>query len=511
MDSQQFREAAVSSIDKIVEYYDTIEDRRVASNVEPGYLRKLLPKEAPQHGESWADIQADIETKVLPGITHWQSPNFLAWFPASSSFPAMLGEMYSTAFTGAAFNWICSPAVTELETIVLDWLAQAFALPPCYLSTGPTYGGGVIHGTASEAIATVMVAARDKYLREATAHITDDEEREDAIALRRTKLVALGSVATHSATKKAAQIAGVRFRAIPVHAEDGYKLTGAELRKTVDALHAKGLEVFYLTATLGTTDTCAIDDLDGIADALDEIAPAKALTPEQKRAGQGEIWVHVDAAYAGAALLLPEYQHLAPVLARFHSYNTNLHKWLLVNFDCSILYVRNRTWLTQALSVDLAILKNAFTDSGLVTDYRDWQIPFGRRFRSLKAWFVIRTYGISGLQAHIRKHIRLSENFGALLRSRPDLFEVVTGPRFALTVFRLKARSEGATIEEVNALTKKWYDDVVAEGKIFLSSTVVGGVFAMRHCPATPFVEEHHIPKHFEVLVAAAEKTLAEA
>ncbi|KAI1193847.1 pyridoxal phosphate-dependent transferase [Nemania serpens] len=510
MDSQQFREAAISSIEEIVKYYDTIEDRRVVPTVEPGYLRKLLPQEAPQDPETWADIHKDMETKVLPGITHWQSPNFLAWFPASSSFPAMLGEMYSTALTGAAFNWICSPVVTELETIVLDWLARAFALPPCYLSTGPTRGGGVIHGTASEAIATVMVAARDKYLREATAHITDDEEREDAIALRRTRLVALGSVATHSATKKAAQITGVRFRAVPVHAEDGFKMTGAELRKTVAALHAKGLEVFYVTVTLGTTDTCAIDDFDSIADVLDEIAPAATLTPEQKQQGQGEVWVHVDAAYAGAALLCPEYQHLTPVLARFHSYNTNLHKWLLVNFDCSVLYVRDRAWLIEALSVNLAILKNVHTDSGLVTDYRDWQIPLGRRFRSLKVWFVVRTYGIRGLQAHVRKHIGLAEDFAGMLRTRPDLFEIVTGPRFALTAFRLKGKSPGATVLEVNALTKKSYEHVLADGQIFLSSTVVGDVFAIRHCPATPFVEAHHVKKHFEVLVAAAEKTLAE-
>ncbi|KAI1130715.1 pyridoxal phosphate-dependent transferase [Nemania abortiva] len=511
MDSQQFREAAVASIDEIVKYYDTIEDRRVVPTVEPGYLRKLLPQEAPQEPETWADIHKDMETKILPGITHWQSPNFLAWFPASSSFPAMLGEMYSAAFTGAAFNWICSPVVTELETIVLDWLARAFALPPCYLSTGPTRGGGVIHGTASEAIATVMVAARDKYLREATAHIVDEEEREDAIALRRTRLVALGSAATHSATKKAAQIAGVRFRAVPVHAEDGYKMTGAELRKTIDGLHAKGLEVFYVTATLGTTDTCAIDDLDSIADVLDEIAPAATLTPAQKRDGQGEIWVHVDAAYAGVALVCPEYQHLTPVLARFHSYNTNLHKWLLVNFDCSLLYVRDRTWLTDALSVTLAILKNPHTDSGLVTDYRDWQIPFGRRFRSLKVWFVIRSYGISGLQAHIRKHVGLAETFAGLLRTRPDLFEIVAGPRFALTAFRLKGKSPAATVLEVNTLTKKSYDDVLADGKIFLSSTVVGGVFAIRHNPATPLVEERHVRNHFGILVAAAEKTLAES
>jgi aromatic-L-amino-acid/L-tryptophan decarboxylase len=431
-------------------------------------------------------------------MAHRQSPNFLAWFPSSSSFPAMLGEMYSTAFTGAAFNWICSPAVTELETIVLDWLARGFGLPECYLSTGPTHGGGVIHGTASEAIATVMVAARDKYLREATPGLSG-EELEDAIAMKRSKLVALGSAATHSATKKAAMITGVRYRSVPVHAKDGYKLTGESLRATVHELRAKGLEPFYLTATLGTTDTCSTDDFDSIAAVLDELAPP----------GAGEIWVHVDAAYAGVALICPEYQHLAAQFHRFHSFNTNLHKWLLTNFDCSILYVRQRNWLVEALSVTLAILKNDYTDSGLVTDYRDWQIPFGRRFRSLKVWFVIRSYGVKGLQAHIRKHVGLGEKFAELVKSRSDLFEIVTGPRFALTVFKLRGRGEAATLEQQNALTKAAHEIVNDEGKIFLSSTVVGGIFAIRHCPATPFVEEEHVKKHFEVLVAAAEKALA--
>lgn len=430
-----------------------------------------------------------------------QSPNFLAWFPSSSSFPAMLGEMYSTAFTGAAFNWICSPAVTELETIVLDWLAHAFALPPCYLSTGPTHGGGVIHGTASEAIVTVLVAARDKYLREATAHLNlSGEELEDAMAERRGKLVALGSTATHSATKKAAMIAGVRFRAVPVYAKDGYKMTGEGLRATIQELRAKGLEPFYLTATLGTTDTCSVDDFESITAVLAEPAPA----------GQGEIWVHVDAAYAGVALICPEYQHLTRYFDKFHSFNTNLHKWLLTNFDCSVVFVKNRHWLIEALSVTLAILRNDYTDSGLVTDYRDWQIPFGRRFRSLKVWFVLRSYGIKGLQAHIRKHVGLGETFAELVKTRGDLFEILTGPRFALTVFRLKGKSEGQEVgpEELNALTKKCHDAVNAEGQIFLSSTVVGGVFAMRHCPSTPFVEEEHVQKHFKILVEAAEKAL---
>ena len=438
----------------------------------------------------------------------------------------MLGEMYSSAFTGAAFNWICSPAVTELETIVLDWLARAFGLPECYLSAGPTRGGGVIHGTASEAVATVLVAARDRYLRAAVAAAgipADDEEAvEDAMAERRGRLVALGSAASHSATKKGAQIAGVRYRSVPVRAEDGYRMTGPALRATVDQLRARGLEPFFLTATFGTTDTCAVDDLASIADVVDELAGSGGGDGDNR--GR-RIWVHVDAAYAGVALVCPEHRggvEGGDVLARLDSFNTNLHKWLLVNFDCSALFVRDRRPLVGALSVTpLAILRNDATDSGLVTDYRDWQIPFGRRFRSLKVWFVLRAYGLAGLRAHVRKHVRLAERFAALLRGRPDLFEIVTGPRFALTVFRLRGRGRGggesgaeredaAALAEQNALTKKLYETVLAEGKIFLSSTVVGGVYAVRHNPATPLVEEHHVQKHFEIFVQAAEKTLAQ-
>ncbi|KAI0596472.1 pyridoxal phosphate-dependent transferase [Biscogniauxia sp. FL1348] len=526
MDSKQFREAAISSIEEIVKYYDNIEDRRVLPTVEPGYLRKLLPADAPEEGEPWADIQKDIEAKIMPGITHWQSPNFLAWFPSSSSFPAMLGEMYSAAFTGAAFNWICSPAVTELETIVLDWLARGLGLPPCFHSAGPTAGGGVIHGTASEAVATVMVAAREAYLRAATSGLgLEGEALEDALAERRGRLVALAGAAAHTATKKAAQIAGVRFRAaitdspnmfaVPARAEDGHRLTGAALRDAIAGLRARGLEPFYVTATFGTTDTCAVDDMDGIAAA---VADADA---DNAAAGTGgKIWVHVDAAYAGVALLCAEYRPLmgdGGALGQFHSFNTNLHKWLLVNFDCSAVWVRDRGLLTGALRVaPLAILANAPTDSGLVTDYRDWQIPFGRRFRSLKVWFVLRSYGLAGLRAHVRRHVALAETFAAALRARPDLFDIVTGPRFALTVFRLRGKGKGKgeeeeekTLEAQNALTKKLYDDVVAGGKIFLSSTVVGGVFAIRHNPATPLVEERHVRKHVEILVEAAEKVLA--
>ncbi|KAH6671974.1 pyridoxal phosphate-dependent transferase [Halenospora varia] len=492
MDSKQFKEAATSAIDEIVNYYDTIDERRVVSNVTPGYLKKLLPDGPPEEGEAWADIQKDIETKIMPGLTHWQSPNFMAFFPASSSFPGMLGELYSAAFTAPAFNWICSPAVTELETVVLDWLAKLLNLPECYLST--THGGGVIHGSASEAIVTVVVAARDKYLRETTSHLSG-LELEDAIAHKRSKMVALGSESSHSSTQKAAQIAGVRYRSIPAPKENGYALNGAALEEVLKECKAQGLEPFYLTATLGTTATCAVDDFASITSTLANYAPPNV---------PGEIWVHVDAAYAGAALVCPEYQHLTASFEHFHSFNMNMHKWLLTNFDASCLFVRKRKDLIDALSIMPSYLRNEFSESGLVTDYRDWQIPLGRRFRSLKIWFVLRTYGVKGLQEHIRKHVKLGEVFAGLIKSRQDLFEIVTGPSFALTVFKVVPKTGG--LEEQNQITKDVYELVNSRGQIYITSSVIGGVYVIRVVSANPKAEEKYLQNAFKILVETAEE-----
>ncbi|KAM6482340.1 Endomembrane protein 70-domain-containing protein [Trichoderma sp. SZMC 28011] len=493
MNTDQFRVAAKAAVDEIANYYDNISDHRVVADVEPGYLRPLLPASAPLDPEPWESIQADIQSKILPGITHWQSPGFMAFFPCSSSYPAAIAEMYSNAFNGAHFNWICSPAVTELETIVMDWLAQALGLPECFLSGGPTHGGGVLHGSASEAILTVMVAARDKYLNEATAHLPEGEEKEEETWRLRSKLVALGSAGAHSSTKKAAQVLGVRFDTVPVSEENGFSMTGEALAKKLDQLKAKGLEPFYLTATLGTTDVCAVDDFASIA---------KALAP---RAGKpGEVWVHVDAAYAGAALLLDENKPLAKPMAEFHSFNYNPHKWMLTTFDCSAVWVRARGHLINALSIKPPYLRNQYSDNELVTDYRDWQIPLGRRFRSLKLWFVLRSYGIRGLQAHIRNGVTLGESLEAKLATRPDLLTIFTKARFGLVSFRAKGDSE----EQINSRTEKLYEAINASGLFYLTSTVVNGHFAIRVCTGVAAVREEHVQKLFDLLVETVEGQL---
>jgi aromatic-L-amino-acid decarboxylase len=415
----------------------------------------------------------------------------MAFFPANSSYPGMLGELYSAAFTAPAFNWICSPAVTELETIVLDWLAKLFNLPSCYQSTGE--GGGVIQGSASEAIVTVMVAARDKYLRETTSHLTGDAQ-EDAIAIKRSKLIALGSDMAHSSTQKAAQICGVRYRSVLTSINDQFSMTGPALQKVLEECKAKGLEPFYITTSLGTTSTCAVDDFSAVADVLATYCPP----------GPGEIWVHVDGAYAGAALVCPEYQHHTSSFSKFHSFDMNMHKWLLTNFDASCLFIKKRKDLIDALSITPSYLRNEFTESGLVTDYRDWQIPLGRRFRALKIWFVLRTYGISGLQAHIRKHVKLGELFHSLMSSRQDLFHIISGPKFALTVFNVKPKN--GKVEETDALTRDVYELVNKRGEIYITSTVVGGVYAIRVVSANSLAEDKFIHKAFNILVQTAEE-----
>ena len=424
----------------------------------------------------------------------------------------MLGELYSAAFNCPAFNWICSPAVTELETVVLDWMATVWGLPTCFQSS--TEGGGVIQGSASEAVVTVMVAARDRYLREVTAHIKDPEEREEAFYLRRSKLVALGGEYSHSSTQKAAQIAGVRFRSIS--ADDEYRLTGISLRKAIDECLAKGLEPFYLTVTFGTTATCAIDGFEGITTVLKE---------------HPRIWTHVDAAYAGGALVCPEYQHHTKHFASFDSFDTNMHKWLLTNFDASCLYVRKRKDLTDTLSITPAYLRNAQSDSGLVTDYRDWQIPLGRRFRSLKIWFVLRTYGIKGLQEYIRNHIRLGEKFAEWIAARPDLFTKVAGPAFALNVLAIKPLEAPEAIEssypngtehlangitpttsakgnftKANTITKEVYDKITERGEVMLTSTLLGERYVIRIVSANPQTDEEHLKRAFDILVSTAEE-----
>lgn len=469
----------------------------------------------------------------------------MAFFPALVTYPSLLGEMFSAAFTAPAFNWLCSPACTELETIVMDWVAKALALPNCFLSTSPGGGGGVIHGSASEAIVTVMVAARERYLRlkaEAEGLKEGTMERDDRIAFLRGRLVALSSDQAHSSTQKGALIAGTRYRSIPTSISEDLSLTASALESALQQCQIEGIEPYYLTLSLGTTSTCAVDR-------FIEISALRSRYPN--------LWIHIDAAYAGAALILPQYQqqYSQAIGLVSDSFNFNMHKWLLVNFDASCLFVQNRNHLIRALSINPTYLQNNYTDSGLVTDYRDWQIPLGRRFRALKIWFVMRSYGLEGLRLHIENSINVGEAFRDMALSRSDLFEIIATPRFALTCVRVRPNavedalatnqkrkvcmnghsahqplkqenaeeeeptikvnansnspSSDANLENLsNTLTKQIADLINARGEIFITpSTAVGKTF-IRVVSGNPNASEEYARKAFEIIVRVAEEVL---
>ncbi|KAM0417068.1 hypothetical protein ACHAPT_012906 [Fusarium lateritium] len=499
MNTDEFRTRAKEAIDQIADYHESVPSRPVVSTVEPNYLAPLIPTSAPLDPESWSDITADIQSKIMPGITHWSSPGFMAFFCCTSSYPSAIAEMWSTAFNGAHFNWICSPAVTELEVIVMDWLAKLIGLPECFLSKGPTNGGGVIHGSASEAILTVMVAARDKFLAAKTSHMSDDDPdaKDDEYCRLRGRLVVLGSAGTHSSTKKAAQILGIRFVAIPVDEKNGFAMQASDLSQVLDSLASRGLEPFFLAATLGTIEVCAVDDFPGIVNVL---AP-RVNTPN-------EIWVHVDAAYAGSALVLDENKPIAAPFKHFHSFNFNPQKWLLTTFDCSALWVRNRAHLIQSsLSVKPPYLQHQLSDDDGVVDYRDWQIPLARRFRSLKLWFVMRAYGVRGLQAHVQQGILLGESLEAKLRSRPDLFSIMTPAHFGLLTLRLCG---GGNEQVINARTEALCESINGTGQFFITRTTVNAKFAIRVCTSGASAREEHMQGLFGLLVKDAERIIKE-
>ncbi|CAE7223679.1 ELI5 [Symbiodinium necroappetens] len=485
MTPDEFRRHGAELIEFIARYYETLSagggERRVLSEAEPGDVFNAVPPEAPEVGEDFAHVISEIDRVVMPGITHWQSPGFFGYFPASATFPAILGELLSAGLGVQGMLWQTSPACTELETRMLDWMGRAIGLPEAFLSEGD--GGGVIQGTASEAALVAMVAARQRAL--------DDRgvEETDRAALN-GRLVAYASEQAHSSIVKAAMVCGIGRSNVRLVGTDGNLAMDAErLRAQVEEDARAGLIPFFVCATLGTTSTGAIDP-------LAEIVRIVRPTPS---GGGG--WVHVDGAYAGAALVCPEHRGMIEGVELADSFNFNPHKWLLVNFDCSCLWVRDRAALVNALSITPEYLRNTQSDAKAVIDYRDWQVPLGRRFRAMKLWFVMRHYGLEGLRAHIREHVRLAELFESWVRA-DDRFEMVAPRSLSLVCFRLKA-GDGATrslLEKVNAT-----------GEVFVTHTVIpfaggGGepVYAIRFAVGAVTVTEADVARAWEIITAHA-------
>uniref|UniRef100_UPI003AAB940F aromatic-L-amino-acid decarboxylase isoform X1 n=1 Tax=Centroberyx gerrardi TaxID=166262 RepID=UPI003AAB940F len=460
MDVAEFRRRGKEMVDYVADYMETIEQRQVYPDVEPGYLRHLIPTEAPLEPETYEDVIKDVERVIMPGITHWHSPYFYAYFPAATSFPAMLADMLCGAIGCIGFSWAASPACTELETVMLDWLGKMLQLPDDFLAGTHGHGGGVIQSTASEATLMSLLAARCKAVRLVQA--SDPQSSEADIM---SKLVAYTSDQAHSSVERAGLIGGVRMKKVPT--DDSYAIKGATLKKMLEEDKAAGLIPFYLCATLGTTPSCAFDH-------ITELGPI---------CNAEKIWMHIDAAYAGSAFICPEFRPLLNGIEFADSFNLNPHKWLLVNFDCSTMWVKKRSDIIGAFKMDPLYLTHENQESGLVTDYRHWQIPLGRRFRSLKMWFVFRMYGLKGLQAHIRKQVGLAKEFESLVRA-DKRFEICAEVIMGLVCFRLKGSNE---LNE--ALLKK-----INHGRrIHLVPCQLSGRFVLRFAVCARTTESHHI------------------
>ncbi|HEY3016540.1 MAG TPA: pyridoxal-dependent decarboxylase [Nocardioides sp.] len=449
LSAEEFRRHAHQVVDWIADYWSRLDDLPVLSQVGPGDVAALLPTAAPEAAEPFEAVLADLDRIVMPGLTHWQHPRFFAYFPANSSPAAILGDLISSGIGAQGMIWATSPAVTELEQVVLDWLARALGLPEAFLNRvdGVSTGGGVIQDTASTATFTAVLAA----LQRASAGAV----RTDGLAGHSYTIY--GSTQAHSSLLKAAMMSGLGEESVRSIAVDPrtQAMDVAALREALASDVAAGCTPLMVLAAVGTTSTGAIDP-------VTEIGP---LTREY------DAWLHVDAAWAGVAAVCPEHRWLNDGVAEYaDSYVTNPHKWLLTTFDCSAFWVRDRAALVGALSILPEYLRNPATESGAVVDYRDWHPQLGRRFRAVKLWTVLRTYGLDGLRAHIRSGVDLATELAELVRA-DERFELVTDPILGLVVFRLVA-GDDATMRAMETLN--------ASGVAYLSHTKVEGVAAMR-------------------------------
>lgn len=406
MTPEEFRVRGHGVIDWLADYMETVADADIMPEVDPGDIRARIPDAAPEKPEPFEQIMRDLDEVVRPGLVHWQSPGWFAYFPANTSPPAILGDLISSGLGQQGMLWSTSPACTEIENAVVDWMVDLLGLPSGWKTNGP--GGGVIQMSASDSTHTALVVARHQ------------RAARDPV----DQMVAYTSAQAHSSVEKGARMAGVpHLRLIPV--DDQYAMRPAALAAAIAEDLAAGRRPIFVASTVGTTGTTAVDPVDAIG----AIARKHGL------------WHHVDAAYAGSAMICPEFRMHQPGLDTVDSYTTNPHKWMFTNFDCSLFYVADRNPLIETMSILPPYLRNRASDEGNVIDYRDWHVPLGRRFRALKLWFVLRSYGAEGLRHHIREHVQLAKELEQRLEA-DDRFELVAPVPFALVTFRHSAGNE---------------------------------------------------------------------
>ena len=471
MSTEEFRRFGHEIVDWIADYFERIEELPVLAQIEPGELKAQLPTSPPQVGESMEAILADVDRLIVPALTHWSHPSFFAYFATSTSAPGIFGELLSAAFDVKSMLWRTSPAATELEEVVLDWLRQMIGLDDGM--------SGFIYDTASVSSMHAIAAAREG---------VEMRIREEGMSGRKDLplLRVYASEQAHSSIDKGIITLGLGQRALrKIPADSEFRMDPRALAEAIDEDKRDGMLPFCVVATVGTTSTSSVDPVPAIVEVCEKHA----------------MWLHVDAAYAGSAAIVPELRHILDGCERADSLVLNPHKWLFTPFDLSVLYCRHMDLLRRAFSLVPEYLRTPEQEK--VRSGSDYGVQLGRRFRALKLWMIIRYFGHEGLAARIREHCRLAKLFASWIEVSAD-WELMAPVPFALVCFRACPKVEGKTEEvqakRLDALNEAIMHGVNATGKAFLSHTKLNDKLTLRLSIGNIRTAERHVRQAWELL-----------
>ncbi len=471
MKPSEFRTYVHEVADWMADFYENIENYPVKSTVSPGDITAKLPESPPEEPEEFERMLEDVDKIILPGMTHWQSPNFFAYFPANSSYPSILAEMITATLGAQCMVWETSPAAAELEETVMNWLKEMIALPKNF--------EGVIQDSASTSTLIALLSARER--------ISDFQINEIGFLTNKYRIYC--SEEAHSSVDKAVKIAGFGHQSlVKIEVDDQLRIIPESLEEAIKADILAGLIPTCVVAALGTTGTVAIDP----------------LLPLTEICRKYRVWLHVDAAYAGTALVLPEKRDMIQGIEAVDSFVFNPHKWMFTNFDCSAYFVKDKGQLIRTFEIMPEYLKTK--NDRLVNNYRDWGIQLGRRFRALKLWFVIRSMGTEGIREKVASHIMWAGELAELIRDADD-FELWEPQNLGLVCFRLKPTLM-AESEALNDLNRQFLDHLNQSGKLYLSHTSMKNKFILRFAIGQTYVTREHIRKAWEFIYGEAQKFL---
>lgn len=464
MENDEFRKRGHELVEWMADYFEEVEEYPVKPDVQPGEIINQLSDSAPQNSESFGAMFDDFKEIIMPGMTHWQSPSFMGYFPANTSYPSVLAEMLTATLGAQCMSWLTSPAATELEEHMMEWLRELIGLPPSFT--------GVIEDTASTSTLCALLMAREQI----TDFGVNDEGFPDD-----QKFTVYCSSETHSSIEKGVKIAGfgrANLRKVPV--DNQYAMHPEELENAIRKDLENGYTPTAVVATIGTTGSTAVDSLEEIGEICSKY----------------EIFLHVDAAYAGTALVLPEKRWMNKGIEHADSFVFNPHKWMFTNFDCSAFYVQDEALLVRTFEITPEYLKTP--EDQRVKNYRDWGIPLGRRFRALKLWFVLRSFGVEGLREKIRYHILLAQKLKEEIEEH-DHFEILAPVPLNAICFRFHPDyiSDERKLDELN---EQLLNQIQESGKLFLTHTKLEDKFTIRIVIGNTNVEEHHADQAWDLI-----------